>query len=109
MPNELETILKKYHNAMETIFGNKLERVVLYGSYARGDYNKDSDIDIMILADIEPEKVWEYADKVDNITYDINLNYGLDIMPTVQSLIVYKKWQKVHPFYLNIEKEGVTI
>ena len=34
---------------VNSILGNRIKRIILYGSYARGDYNNNSDVDIMIL------------------------------------------------------------
>lgn len=45
-------LLEQYTEILQKIYGNHLRRVILYGSYARGDYTKDSDIDIMILLDM---------------------------------------------------------
>ena len=44
-----------------------VERIYLFGSYARGDFHIDSDVDIMILADTSPEEISYFADKI----YDI--------------------------------------
>ena len=49
MDKNIEGILAEYVAGVKRIFGNHLKTVILYGSYARGDYNDDSDIDIMIL------------------------------------------------------------
>lgn len=45
----LNKILKEVRKAYENVYGDKLVKVVLYGSYARGDYDNESDIDIVRL------------------------------------------------------------
>ena len=72
MASNINLILQKYREKIENIFGDSLGRVILYGSYAREDYNLNSDIDIMILPDIQPEEVSEYADKVYDVSYDFD-------------------------------------
>ena len=57
MPTELQFLLEDYTNDLQKIYGNHLKTVILYGSYARGDYTEESDIDIMILLDIEDMKI----------------------------------------------------
>ena len=50
---QLEQIKNEISRDMKSALGIKLHKIIMYGSYARGDYNEDSDIDIMVLADIE--------------------------------------------------------
>lgn len=66
-------------------------------------------MDIMILADIPQEEISSYADKVYDVTYDFEMQYGMEINPSVQSLQTYEQWKKVYPFYMNIEKDGVVV
>ena len=51
----INEITDRVVQAAKTSLGDKLDRVILYGFYARCDNNNDSDIDIMILADIKLE------------------------------------------------------
>ena len=51
MPNNVNEEIQKFINEVKKILGDRLKKVILYGSYARGDYNKKSDVDIMILTD----------------------------------------------------------
>ena len=45
-------LVSQYVEVLCKIYGKHLKTVILYGSYARGDYTKDSDIDIMVLLDL---------------------------------------------------------
>lgn len=56
MPQKVQSLLLQYLTEVRKIYGSHLKSVILYGSYARGDYTKDSDIDIMILVDISTQK-----------------------------------------------------
>ena len=49
MSQKVQSLLLQYLTEVRKIYGSHLKSVILYGSYARGDYTKDSDIDIMIL------------------------------------------------------------
>ena len=80
--------------------------LILYGSYARGDYRADSDIDVIVRVDDENEKIAR-ADQI-KITYplyDIEFQTGTIISPIVYSK---KAWanHRVTPFYENVLKEG---
>ena len=59
--SELQIILSEIAKTARETFGEHLDSVILYGSYARGDYTPDSDVDMMILVKgIAPEDLWRY-------------------------------------------------
>lgn len=53
---ELDTILQKFINRAQPVFGDKLKRIVLFGSYARGNYDAESDIDLIIMIDEDEDE-----------------------------------------------------
>lgn len=78
--------------------------LILYGSYARGDYNGNSDIDLLILLD---KKQITHSDK-DNIAYplyDIEFKTGVIISPMVYSKEGWAN-HRVTPFYETVNNEG---
>lgn len=107
MPEQIKCILQLYRKKLETISDGHIKKIVLYGSYARGDFKEGSDIDVMILVDMEEFK--EYEDEVINLTYDFNLEQDTDIMPIVQSKAHFDYWKGSYMFYHNISKEGVEL
>ncbi len=109
MPDQIYVLLEEYRKAVMKILGKSFNKIILYGSYARGDYQIDSDIDIMILADVKPEEVNDYADKIYDVTYDFEMEYELEINPLVQSMQTYSQWKNIYPFFRNIEKDGVLV
>lgn len=52
MDEAKKKLIDEYIKELVAIYGNHLKKIILYGSYARGDYRDDSDIDIMILLNI---------------------------------------------------------
>ena len=109
MPDVLSILLLNYRKAIVETLGDKLSKIILFGSYARGDFNHNSDIDIMILINAQPEEISYYADIVYDITYDFEENYEIEINPCVQSIHTYNQWKKTYPFFMNIEKDGVKV
>ena len=106
---DLSCLLERYKEAVSQILGERIKRIILYGSYARGDFKQDSDMDIMILADIQPEEISNLADRIYDITYDFEVKYEMEINPSIQSIQVYEQWKGVYPFFMNIEKDGVAV
>ena len=84
-------------------------QIILYGSYARGDFRPDSDIDIMILVDMSDIELKSYSEKLSYMTYDFNLDHDIDIKPIAKSEEIFNKWVVNYPFYSNIHKEGVIL
>ncbi len=79
--------------------------LILYGSYARGDFSDNSDIDLLIL--IDKEKVTRSDEKrIKYPLYDIEFNTGTIISPLVFSKKDWENGHKITPFYENIKREG---
>lgn len=56
---DIHDIVLRFSRQVKEILEDKLSKVILYGSYARGDYRENSDIDIMVLTtltDVEIER-----------------------------------------------------
>lgn len=109
MPEQMNGLLKKYAAGIHNIYGNSLKAVILYGSYARGDYTKDSDVDIMVLVDQTEQEIVKSRSKVSDYTYDFNEEHELMIMPVVKAIEHFQYWLPVYPFYQNVEREGVSL
>ena len=109
MPGTTSDLMKQYVELLCKIYGEHLKTVILYGSYARGDYTENSDIDIMVLLDMNDMDIKKYRHEVSGMTYDFNMDYDLDIKPIVKNREHFNKWVDVYPFYTNIEKEGVKL
>lgn len=109
MPQTVQGLIEQYVSEIRKIYGVHLRQIILYGSYARGDYGADSDIDIMILLDIPDMEIKAYGQNLSYMTYDFNLENDLDIKPIAKNEAHFRKWSVNYPFYANIEKEGVVL
>lgn len=109
MTSAKRELMEQYVLQVKKIYGTHLRQVILYGSYARGDYRSDSDIDIMILLNLSDMALKAYSQKLSYMTYDFNLDNELDIKPIAKSEEHFQKWIVNYPFYANIHKEGVIL
>lgn len=109
MPNNIQKVLNDFLEEVKTILGSRLKKIVLYGSYARGDYRKDSDIDIMILTDLTDKEISEYSNMIWEKCADIEIDKGIVISPLIRNIDNFEAWLDVKPFYMNIINEGVVL
>lgn len=111
VPINISNIIDEFVKGVNEILGNRVKRIILYGSYARGDYNKSSDIDIMILTDLTDEEIIKYRDEIIDIAYDIEWdnNFDIDISPLVKNIDKFNYWLETLPFYMNVQREGVVL
>jgi len=68
-----DPVLARFRKALGEMYGNRLERVVLFGSRARGDAHEDSDYDIAVfLRDMDDQIAESYrlADLSTDIIYE---------------------------------------
>ena len=105
----VEIIRQRINQTAKEFFGSKLKSVVLFGSYARGDFDEDSDMDIMIIADILPEECQQYRKKFSRLLSELGLEHDILISLLVQDQSTFDKWADVLPFYRNIRREGVLL
>ena len=105
----LNEISAKVVQAAKHSLGEKLNKVILYGSYARGDHDEESDIDILVLADIKREDSGPERNKIRDILGYIDLDYDVVLSLSVADLDTFNKFLPVEPFYKNVIKDGVVL
>ena len=99
------TVKKMYHEQYQ----DRIKKVYLYGSYARGDNDEYSDIDIVAIVDGKRE---ELQDKLKTIwTRSAKLGYDNDVIisPAVIPYSEFEKFKDAYPYYRNIANEGIDV
>ena len=106
---KIREVLDKFAEEAKKIYGTKLESLILYGSCARGDFENDSDIDILILLNVPLESINSERKRILDISDKLDLEYDVVLAPVVQNYELYQKYISVSVFYQNVEIEGVKI
>lgn len=109
MQDNLKSALHEFITQAEQIYEGHIKQIILYGSYARGDYHAESDVDIMILVDLSQDDMKEYRKRLMRKVFDINLEYGTMIAPVTVNAEHFQDWLPVYPFYQNVMNEGVSL
>lgn len=102
-------IALEFSRQVRRILGNKLSKVILYGSYARGDYTLNSDMDIMILTTLSDCEIEKVENMIFDLAFDFQMEYAIDISVVIKNEEQFKYWLGVLPFYDNVQKEGVVL
>lgn len=107
--NQLTDITEKVAMLSRDIFGDKLDSALLYGSYARGEQTPESDIDIMILADVPREELFLYKKPFISLTSELGLLHDVVVTVVLKDTETFNKYSEAVPFYANVKKEGIRI
>lgn len=99
-------LFKRLVPAICEIYGSNLVSIVLYGSVARNEATKDSDIDIAIFVKADDLHM---HDKMHEVLAGLDLEYDQLIVPSMIDVKTFNKWKKVSPYYINIEREGIVL
>ena len=107
--NELNTILNELAKSYRAVYGDNLYKIILYGSYARGDYRDDSDIDVAALVKGSRQELQDDLKAVWERANDLELEYEILVSPTVIPVDEFERYKSDLPYYRNIDNEGILI
>lgn len=103
MKNE---ILQQFVNIAKEIYDNDLCRIVLYGSFARGENTPESDIDIALIV---KNNTNAKEDALLDAVVSCNLQFDVVISTITIEEEKFNYWADYMPFYKNINKDGVLL
>ena len=87
---------------------NKVEKIILFGSQARGDSVEGSDIDILVVADIPKELLSAVKREMRNYASDTGLKYDEVISLIIVTKQEYETMGKTL-FYQNVANDGIEL
>lgn len=104
---KLNSIIPEIEKRIRTAFGSKVLKIILFGSYAREDYDSESDVDFLVIVD--DENLEFYRKKRVELT-----NYYLDKESILLAIIIEKasvaeRYKNYSPFLINVMKEGIVV
>ena len=109
MPEDVSSIVYRFSQEVKRMLGESLRRIIVYGSYARGDYRENSDVDIMILVKMSDEEIRAVKNNIYDLAFDVEMNTGIQLSPIIKNEAQYEYWVDTLPFYRNVRDEGVII
>ena len=104
--NELQSLLHILRDSFKAIFGEQFDRMILFGSRARGDHREDSDVDILVVlkGEFNDLAVMEQTSE-----FIARLSLESDVLISRKFISSDKFQHGRSPFLQNVAKEGVLI
>jgi predicted nucleotidyltransferase len=107
--NKIDDIISMLYRFYSAEFGNKLKEIILYGSYARGDYDDESDVDIMVLVDANGDETNLRKDKFSRFSSELSLDFDIMVSPVLHDTKIFYDRAAYVPFYKVVNEEGVHV
>jgi len=101
---EIRDLLAELKQGLAKIYGDRLKAVILFGSYARGDYQEDSDLDVMIVLDTY-QSYWDELVRSAELASHLSLEYDVTVS---RMIMTEEQWKKGDlPVLRNVRAEGI--
>lgn len=108
MPN-LKIICDKVADCYKKIYKDKIKAIYLYGSYARGDFDEESDIDFTAIVEGDQVELRKLRRENRHALTDIELDFDVVISFGIIPADLFEKHKNFLAYYKNILKEGKRI
>ena len=102
-----ERVRSEFVDGVLKILESRLEKIVLYGSVARGTDTEESDIDIALIMYDKLDSDTE--DRLSDFVVDMNLKYDKVFSVIDIDAEHFRTWMEALPFYQSLEKEGIVL
>ena len=106
---EVKQIVEELCGGIASLFPNSQIEAILFGSYARGDAEPGSDIDVLLLVDAPRQVISERSWKVGDLAAELLLDHGIVVSPIVENRDYFHSNLELSPLYRNIQNEGVRL
>ncbi len=105
-PTDLHEIVRAYRDGLIAALGDRLERLILYGSQARGDAQESSGTDLLCVM----RGPFDYGDMIERtseLTAALSLEHDVVLSRTFVTQSEYETRQV--PFLMSVRKEGAPL
>lgn len=100
-------ILRQLCAGAAPIFPKDHVDAILFGSYARGDAEPGSDIDVLLLVDAPRQTIAERNWQIGDLAAELLMEHGVVVSPIVENRQFFENNASLFPLFRNIKREGV--
>lgn len=105
--DQLQLLSQEVKQSLTELYGDRLDQVVLYGSYARGDFHAESDVDFLVVLRDNTFRQSQESDKYWDLTWNIWLQYGVWL--SIRTAFIDKYNASDLFYYRNVRREGIPL
>jgi predicted nucleotidyltransferase len=106
LPEDLVRLLGRLDRGMKELYGERYRGSILYGSYARGEADEGSDVDLLLLLEGEVDATEELV-RSEEVWWPLSLEYGYAVSVLPVSVEAYHGARE--PFLRNARDEGLPV
>ncbi len=106
---DLMRALSRLSDDISKIYGSSLKKIILYGSYARGEQTEESDVDVALIIDDEAVNDEKKHDTMVDAVVEYELEQGVTLSVVPISYGQYGQMRRILPFLQNIDKDGIVL
>ncbi|AEK73472.1 MULTISPECIES: nucleotidyltransferase domain-containing protein [Thermococcus] len=93
--------LEEFLGFLRENFEGRIEGVYLFGSYARGDYTEESDVDLLVVGDVSLDEL------IDGI-FEVLMKHGVVLNVIVEKREEFERWRETS-FHRTVLNEGIRV
>ena len=102
---KIRPLLEEFKRALKEIYGPRFKSLIVYGSYARGEADDGSDLDLLVILDRADDPVAE-REKLSDVILELSLKYDLVVSVLIAS---EGSLERPSPLFLNLKREGIAV
>lgn len=102
---KLRPVLEEFKRELRGIYGPRFKQLIVYGSYARGEAEEGSDLDLLVVLDRADDPLAE-RERLSEVIFKLALKYNivLSVLP-----IAERDLERPKPLLLNVKREGIAV
>ncbi|MBO9616700.1 MAG: nucleotidyltransferase domain-containing protein [Dyadobacter sp.] len=107
VPESIAALAKEFADGIRGLYGNRLDKVILFGSYARGEQHEESDVDFLVVLNEEKINAFAEISRMSGISAELGLKYNFWI--STVPISINRLLQDEVALAVNVRKEGIVV
>ncbi len=110
MDSQHRVLLSELVEALKRKYGGRLVSVVVFGSVARGEYGKNSDVDVIVVIESLPKSKLRRQEEFISVEEIIEKKMGEDVLVKLSPIIkTPEEVRKIPPILLDVVEDGIIL
>jgi predicted nucleotidyltransferase len=107
VPESIAGLTEEFVSGIRELYGERLDKVVLFGSYARGEQHEESDVDFLVVLNDENINTFAEISRMSGISAELGLKYNFWI--STVPISINRLLQGEAALAINVRKEGIVV